>query len=62
MALPTDFDDLVETLEFLDDWEERYRFIIDLGKDLEPLPEAAYAEENKVKGCMSQVWMVHDKR
>ncbi|MBV6631887.1 MAG: SufE family protein [Alphaproteobacteria bacterium] len=62
MALPTDFDDLVETLEFLDDWEERYRFIIDLGKDLEPLPEAAYADENKVKGCMSQVWMTYDKR
>ncbi|MEO0393316.1 MAG: SufE family protein [Pseudomonadota bacterium] len=62
MALPTDFNDLVETLEFLDDWEERYRFIIDLGKDLEPKPEAAYNQANMVKGCMSQVWLTHEPR
>ncbi len=62
MALPTDFNDLVETLEFLDDWEDRYRFIIDLGKNLEPLPEDAYNEANKVKGCMSQVWLTHEPR
>tara|TARA_B100001123_G_scaffold61889_1_gene67720 strand:- start:703 stop:1140 length:438 start_codon:yes stop_codon:yes gene_type:complete len=62
MALPEDFNDLVETLEFLDDWEERYKFIIDLGRELEPLPEAAYTDENKVRGCMSQVWMIHEMR
>ena len=62
MALPEDFNDLVETLEFLDDWEERYKFIVDLGRELEPLPEAAYTDENKVRGCMSQVWMIHEMR
>jgi len=62
MALPADFNDLVETLEFLDDWEERYRFIIDLGRDLEPMAETAYTEDNKVRGCMSQVWLTHEPR
>jgi len=62
MALPQDFDELVETLEFLDDWEERYRFIIELGGELEPLPEADHTDANKVRGCMSQVWMTHEVR
>lgn len=61
MPLPADFDELVETLAFLDDWEERYGFIIELGRQLEPLPEAAYCEANKVRGCMSQVWLIHER-
>jgi cysteine desulfuration protein SufE len=51
-------DELVETFQFFDDWEERYRYIIDLGKDLPPLDEAEKSAENKVEGCVSQVWLL----
>ena len=51
-------DELSETFTLLDDWEERYTFIIDLGRKLEPLDEAEMVEANKVRGCMSQVWLV----
>jgi cysteine desulfuration protein SufE len=50
-------DDLIEAFDDLPDWEERYRTIIDLGRSLPPMPEALKTEENKVRGCMSQVWM-----
>lgn len=46
----------------IDDWQERYRKIIDLGKRLEPLPEAYRNDEYKVKGCQSQVWLRADLR
>jgi cysteine desulfuration protein SufE len=52
-------DELVDTFELLGDWEERYRFIIDLGRKLPPMPEADHNEANKVRGCMSQVWLTH---
>ena len=42
----------------LDDWEDRYRYIIDLGRELEPLSEAEHCDANKVRGCASQVWLV----
>lgn len=42
---------------FLDDWEERYRYIIELGQSLPPYPEAARTDANKVQGCVSQVWL-----
>lgn len=48
------------SLELLPDWEERYRFIIDLGSDLEPINDAERIEANRVHGCMSQVWLVAD--
>jgi cysteine desulfuration protein SufE len=54
--MPT-FAEIRETLELLDDWEERYRYLIDLGRTLEPLPEDAHTEDNKVRGCASQVWL-----
>jgi cysteine desulfuration protein SufE len=44
--------------ELLDDWEDRYRYIIELGKKLSPLPESEHTEANKVRGCASQVWLV----
>jgi cysteine desulfuration protein SufE len=47
---------------FLDDWEDRYRYIIDLGRSLEPLDEAAHNEANKVRGCVSQVWLERETR
>ncbi len=50
-------DDLVEDFEFLDDWEERYKYIIELGRSLAPFPEAERTAANKVQGCVSQVWI-----
>jgi cysteine desulfuration protein SufE len=50
-------DDIRENFAFLDDWEDRYRYVIELGKELEPLPEPARTDENKVRGCASQVWL-----
>ncbi len=52
---------LFETFEFLDDWEERYIVIIDLGKKLPEMPDELKTEQTKVRGCMSQVWMVTKK-
>lgn len=52
------FENIVETFEFLDDWEERYRHVIDLGKAMEPLEEALRVPATKVDGCASQVWLV----
>ena len=52
-----DFENLVETFEFLDDWEDRYRHVIDLGKALPAMPEALKVSATKVDGCASQVWL-----
>ncbi|TNE43472.1 MAG: SufE family protein [Deltaproteobacteria bacterium] len=51
-------EELVDNFEFLDSWEERYSYIIDLGRKLPPFPEEHRTDENKVRGCISQVWMV----
>lgn len=56
MALQT-IDSILEDLSFLDDWEDRYRYIIELGRSLPPLPDAARIDANKVRGCASQVWL-----
>ncbi|WP_029889325.1 SufE family protein [Polycyclovorans algicola] len=55
-------DDIAASFEMLDDWEARYALLLDLGKKLEPLPDEAHTDLNKVRGCMSQVWMDHDLR
>ncbi|WP_209315511.1 SufE family protein [Haematospirillum sp. H1815] len=52
-------DELVENFSLFDDWEDRYRYIIDLGRTLEPFPEESRTRENKVEGCISQVWLTH---
>lgn len=52
-------DELAENFSLFDDWEDRYRYIIDLGKKMDPLPEEAKVAANKVEGCMSQVWLTH---
>ncbi len=57
MATPA-FEDIAETFEFLDDWEDRYRHVIDLGKAMEPLDDALKVPATKVEGCASQVWIV----
>lgn len=49
--------DIVDTLSFFDDWEERYGYIIELGKELPPYPDALRTEEHLVRGCQSQVWL-----
>jgi cysteine desulfuration protein SufE len=46
----------------LDDWEDRYRYVIELGRSLPPLPEALRTEANKVRGCASQVWLASEVR
>ncbi|PIC01021.1 SufE family protein [Caulobacter sp. X] len=60
MTNPIDaaLDELADEFELLGDWEERYRYVIELGKDLAPLTDAERSEENKVRGCASQVWLV----
>ena len=52
------FEELVENFQLFDDWEDRYRYIIDLGRKLPPFPDDAKIDAHKVRGCMSQVWMV----
>lgn len=51
------FEELVEDFEFLEDWEDRYRHVIDQGKSMEALPEALRVPATKVDGCASQVWL-----
>ena len=51
-------DDLMADFELLDDWEDRYRHVIELGKDLPPFPDEDRTSTNKVRGCASQVWLV----
>ncbi len=51
-------DELIENFSFLDGWEEKYQYVIDLGHALEPLDEKYKTDEWKVKGCQSQVWLV----
>ena len=52
------FEEIAETFEFLDDWEDRYRYVIDLGKAMEPLEDAFRVPATKVEGCASQVWIL----
>ena len=52
------FAELVENFALFDDWEDRYRYLIDLGRKLPPFPDSQKTELNKVRGCMSQVWLV----
>ena len=52
--------DIVDTLGFFDSWEDRYKYIIDLGKELPPMPESLHVDDFLVRGCQSQVWLVHE--
>jgi len=54
-----DADEIAESFAFFDDWEDRYRYLIDLGRELPPLPDACKTEEHFIHGCQSQVWIVH---
>ena len=61
MPHPAAFEEIRENLSFLDDWEDRYRYIIELGQALPPLAEDEKNAENKVHGCVSQVWLVSSR-
>lgn len=50
-------DDIIDTLSFFDDWEDRYKYIIDLGRELPAMPAELHTEERKIRGCQSQVWI-----
>ena len=53
----TTIDEIRENFELLEEWDDRYRYVIELGRTLEPMPEAEHSSENKVQGCVSQVWL-----
>jgi cysteine desulfuration protein SufE len=57
-SILAELDELAAEFDILGDWEERYRYVIDLGRALAPLSEAERSEVNKVRGCASQVWLV----
>ncbi|MDE5459797.1 MULTISPECIES: SufE family protein [unclassified Bradyrhizobium] len=53
----TTIDEIRDNFELLDEWDDRYRYVIELGRTLEPMSEAEHSAENKVNGCVSQVWL-----
>src|SRR3974377_1546922 len=53
----TTIDEIRENFALLDDWDDRYRYVIELGRTLEPMPQAEHSAANKVQGCASQVWL-----
>jgi cysteine desulfuration protein SufE len=52
-----DIEEIIENFSVLDDWDDRYRYLIELGRELPPLSEEAHSDANKVQGCASQVWL-----
>jgi cysteine desulfuration protein SufE len=52
-----EIEEIIDNFAVLDDWDDRYRYLIELGRELPPLAEAAHSEANKVQGCASQVWL-----
>jgi cysteine desulfuration protein SufE len=50
-------DEIRDNFELLEEWDDRYRYVIELGRMLEPMPEAEHSADNKVQGCVSQVWL-----
>ncbi|WP_193371459.1 SufE family protein [Pelagibius marinus] len=61
-SIDSRIEELIGNFSFLDDWEDRFRYLIDLGRKLEPMDEALKTEETKVRGCTSQVWIVDEVR
>ena len=58
IARMTAIDEIVDNFTLLDEWDDRYRYVIELGRTLPPLAESAHTETNKVQGCASQVWLL----
>ena len=61
-SMMQELDELMSEFDLLGDWEERYRYVIDLGRTLAPLSDAERSDVNKVRGCASQVWLVTEPR
>ena len=59
--MPT-IDEIRDNFELLDEWDDRYRYVIELGRTLEPMSEDEHSAENKVQGCVSQVWLARKVR
>ena len=57
-----EFEEIVENFELFDDWEDRYRYVIELGREMTPLPDLRKTAAAKVEGCASQVWLIPDLR
>lgn len=55
--MSANLNEIIANFDLLDEWDDRYRYLIELGKELEPLPEDAHNDINKVRGCASQVWL-----
>ena len=55
-------DEIIETLDFFDSWDDRYKYIIDLGKELPPLADSERIDENLIRGCQSKVWLSSELR
>jgi len=53
-----EFEEIIENFELFDDWEDRYRYVIEMGREMPPLPDGAKTDAAKVEGCASQVWLV----
>jgi cysteine desulfuration protein SufE len=53
-----DIEEIIDNFSVLDDWDDRYRYLIELGRELPPLAQSAHVDANKVQGCASQVWLV----
>ena len=62
VELSAEFEEIVENFDLFDDWEDRYRYVIELGREMQPLPEARKTAAAKVEGCASQVWLIPDLR
>ncbi len=60
MSTEQNFNDIAQNLSFLEDWEDRYRYLIELGEALEPIRPEERNNKNKVNGCVSRVWLVSD--
>ena len=54
----TTIDEIIDNFTLLDDWDDRYRYVIELGRTLPPLADSAHIDANKVQGCVSQVWLL----
>jgi cysteine desulfuration protein SufE len=52
-----DIEEIIDNFSVLDEWDDRYRYLIELGRELHPLSEGAHSDANKVQGCASQVWL-----
>lgn len=58
MSRAMNIQEIIENFDLIDDWEEKYRYLIELGQNLPKLDDSAYSEKNKVQGCVSQVWLI----